>query len=244
MDRNLAALVIGNASYVHAEALKNPVNDAEDVSAKLASLGFSVTTLKDATNQQMEGALQKFDEALQASSFRSRTEVLEESRRKAILDGMLYEVFFDSEGQHRDQPKLERFDDLFELQNHPELASSFTFIQGCLAPFADQYFEIPGNGREVTLSVTTNTAESAVRTVRAIWWDSLNLLRGDEAAAENWFALRDRDYTYSELVAELSKETVLPIRQLRVELDFPYTNGKIVWPAELQVQKPSKAFSS
>jgi uncharacterized caspase-like protein len=68
MERNLAALVIGNSSYVYAEPLRNPTNDAEDVSAKLVSLGFSVATLTNATSQQMEAAVQQFDQALQNSS--------------------------------------------------------------------------------------------------------------------------------------------------------------------------------
>ncbi|MCH2094586.1 MAG: caspase family protein [Rhodobacteraceae bacterium] len=39
---NRTALVIGNASYQHAGALKNPVNDARAMAAKLSALGFNV----------------------------------------------------------------------------------------------------------------------------------------------------------------------------------------------------------
>lgn len=491
MERNLAALVIGNSSYVYTETLTNPTNDAEDVSAKLVSLGFSVTTLTNATSQQMEEALQQFDQALQTSSvglvffaghafqiygknylaavdtkiadelsvkytaldldfildvmkraaaptgfvildacrnnpfagrpravasnelapvyapkgtlvafstspgqtssdgagrngsyteallkhidtpnllietmfkrvrstlesitggrqtswehtsltgdfrfrpsvspvlhgyaswaiadnlapvsgttvgvviealktynwyeqnpaldglsaeqtqssstdelfvlgrniyqaacgnansamqfladFMDKTVLFAEAQRKAVLDGMLYEVFFDSEGQHRENPKLRRFDDLFKLQAHSDLASSFTFIQGCLAPFADRYLEIPGNGREVTLSVSTKIDGSGDRTISAIWWDSVNILRKDLEAEKRsrWFAPRDRNYKYGELVEYLSEETVLPLQQLRVELDFPYTSGmKIIWPAAFEVQKPHFATPS
>src|SRR5260370_42267139 len=68
MERNLTALVIGNSTYQHVEALKNPTNDAEDVSNKLSSLGFSATTLTNATTQQMEEGLLQFGEELKASS--------------------------------------------------------------------------------------------------------------------------------------------------------------------------------
>ena len=37
------ALVIGNAAYAHAPTLANPLNDAADIGATLARLGFSVT---------------------------------------------------------------------------------------------------------------------------------------------------------------------------------------------------------
>jgi TPR repeat protein len=53
------ALVIGNAAYQSAP-LRNPVNDASDMAAALRKLGFDVTLLKDATMQQMEGAVRDF----------------------------------------------------------------------------------------------------------------------------------------------------------------------------------------
>ena len=167
---------------------------------------------------------------------------------KAILDGMLYEVFFDSEGQHRDEPKLRRFDELFKLQANPALASSFAFIQGCLAPFADRYFEIPGSGREVNLSVRTIAdASTGNHSIAAIWWDSVNILRKDPTveAQSGWFAYSDRVLTYAELRDSLSEKTVLPLQQLRVEIDFPYTHGmKIIWPAAYELQKPSSPMPS
>ncbi len=51
------ALVIGNASYQNITPLKNPVNDARAVAGKLRSLGFSVTSLEDATGREMNRAI-------------------------------------------------------------------------------------------------------------------------------------------------------------------------------------------
>jgi len=53
------ALVIGNGAYKNAP-LKNPVNDARDMAAALKSLGFDVTMITDATQQQMENAVRDF----------------------------------------------------------------------------------------------------------------------------------------------------------------------------------------
>ena len=68
MERNLRALVIRNSAYHHVDPLKNPTNDAEDVSGKLSALGFSVSILTDATTPQMEEALIQFGQILQTSS--------------------------------------------------------------------------------------------------------------------------------------------------------------------------------
>ena len=54
------ALVIGNASYAHAPALANPLNDAADIGASLGRLGFSVTRLENAGYAALRRGLQEF----------------------------------------------------------------------------------------------------------------------------------------------------------------------------------------
>jgi uncharacterized caspase-like protein len=54
------ALVIGNANYVHAGALANPVNDARAVAAALADVGFDVTQGFDLGRGEMEDRIRAF----------------------------------------------------------------------------------------------------------------------------------------------------------------------------------------
>ncbi|AEF82332.1 caspase family protein [Leadbettera azotonutricia] len=58
------ALVIGNARYVDIESLGTPRNDAEDIAAALASLGFKVDLRLDAGIDEMEEAIYRFSAAL------------------------------------------------------------------------------------------------------------------------------------------------------------------------------------
>lgn len=53
------ALVIGNGNYT-SSPLKNPVNDAKDIEAKLKALGFDVTCLLDANQADMRRAIRAF----------------------------------------------------------------------------------------------------------------------------------------------------------------------------------------
>ncbi|ELS47004.1 GUN4 domain-containing protein [Microcystis sp. LEGE 00066] len=53
------ALVIGNANY-EVSKLGTPLNDATDMNAALKELGFEVILLKDATQQQMDEAIDRF----------------------------------------------------------------------------------------------------------------------------------------------------------------------------------------
>jgi hypothetical protein len=54
------ALVIGNGAYRNVAALANPANDANDFSASLQRLGFSVTKMSNASFDEMRRGLLAF----------------------------------------------------------------------------------------------------------------------------------------------------------------------------------------
>jgi len=56
----MAALVIGNGAYQGCGTLRNPVNDAEDMAAKLTSYGFHVLVATDACRVEMDRKLREF----------------------------------------------------------------------------------------------------------------------------------------------------------------------------------------
>jgi len=58
------ALVIGNGNYEVFGKLKNPLNDAADISAVLRELGFQVTSLQDTTLRDMKEAIKRFAQSL------------------------------------------------------------------------------------------------------------------------------------------------------------------------------------
>ena len=61
------ALVIGNAIYEHAPRLANPLNDAQDVGAALARLGFAVTRLENVNYAELRRGLLAFTRAASAA---------------------------------------------------------------------------------------------------------------------------------------------------------------------------------
>ena len=58
------ALVVGNAHYVHANVLRNPDNDAEDVGELLKKLGFDVVVATDLDQQAFAQAIDDFGRRL------------------------------------------------------------------------------------------------------------------------------------------------------------------------------------
>ena len=57
------ALVIGNSKYIH-RPLKNPINDADDISRALKLSNFDVIDLRDATLPQIRAAVRQFGDKL------------------------------------------------------------------------------------------------------------------------------------------------------------------------------------
>ena len=62
-QKSRTALVIGNGSYESAQ-LRNPVNDARDITDALRSLGFTVIYKQNAKRRDMEKAIRTFGKKL------------------------------------------------------------------------------------------------------------------------------------------------------------------------------------
>ena len=64
-SQNRFALVIGNSNYKVAP-LKNPENDARDISKSLSKLGFKVDLLENAAQRDMKKAIDSFGERIKS----------------------------------------------------------------------------------------------------------------------------------------------------------------------------------
>jgi uncharacterized caspase-like protein len=60
------ALVIGNGAYTNAPPLRNPPNDARDITATLGALGFDVTSGINANQREMKRLIREFGQKLRA----------------------------------------------------------------------------------------------------------------------------------------------------------------------------------
>ena len=64
---NRKALVIGNANYVDQTPLKNPINDAKAVAAKLEKIGFEVTYEENLKVREFGRTLSNFEREVASS---------------------------------------------------------------------------------------------------------------------------------------------------------------------------------
>ena len=154
-------------------------------------------------------------------NFVARTAEYEEGNRKAILDGMLFEIFFDAAGDLRKKIKGDFFDTVFELQRIPAFKPSFDFIADALISAGAGYQVIPGKGQDLAVTVSTTKKKHRPR-VDAIYIGGVNVLQSSEDA---WDTDEGEPLYYavppSELAERLSKELAVPARNLKLSFVPP-----------------------
>ena len=154
---------------------------------------------------------------------------------RSILDGMLFEVFFNSKGELRKGFKVSRFNDLFELRNIPEFAPSFEFVAEVLLTHQNRFYVIPGKQRSVSVDVVAEQSESGESLVTGVFFEGINVLRKTGSnVVENLGAYPVR---YEKLVQTISNEMVIPLAQLTVNVNFDPKSTKILFPYGSTLEK-------
>lgn len=146
----------------------------------------------------------------------SETSGFDKTNRKALLDGMLFEIFFNAKGELRNEIKSSLFNELFELERHAEVKDSFDFISETLTAARGDFYAVPGRNQEIAVTVVTKVATDGYR-VDAVFVDGADVLRPE--ADESDVAEGEPFYhgTNAEILAKrLAVEMVVPARCLKV----------------------------
>lgn len=153
--------------------------------------------------------------------FAARTGEYEAAKRKALLDGMLFEVFFDADGTLRPKIKGAFFDEAFELQRVPAFKASFDFIANALVAANADFHVVPGTGHDLPVTVSTAKKKTGPL-VDGIYIDGANVLRASDDA---WDTDEGKPVYYAipraELVKRLSGDLAVPSRNLKVSFAPP-----------------------
>jgi hypothetical protein len=180
------------------------------------------------------------------TNFMSVTSGYDRAKRKAILDGMLFEVFFDAKGELREKIKSGYFNELFELERYAEVKDSFDFISEALTAARGDFYALPGKNRELAVTVATKKIEGVATAnkyyipfsaapleryrVEGVFLGGTNVLRAQD---DEWDVAEDeRLYTRTDPAAlnkQLSEELVVPSRCLKVT----YTPPEAGRPSEI-----------
>ncbi|MEE4697092.1 caspase family protein [Pseudomonas alliivorans] len=166
------------------------------------------------------------------TDFAEKTTGVSDEKRKPLLDGMLFEVFFDNRGMLRQDFKDRWFSELFSLQQYESNIPSFDFIAECLLPYAYNFHALPGKNAEVAVDVVLEPRDNPqCPHVARICIASGNVLRpvNDDDEDENEEPQRFIKYSIHDFEERISTELLIPHHLL----SFTYSG----------VKKPSKMHS-
>ena len=170
--------------------------------------------------------------------FAQASDGVDPTRRKALLDGILFEIFFGSDGRLRSTPKLGLFDKVFELAKIEELRPSFEFLADALIDTGKRFHAFPDLDNDVAVDVMTRTDEGkSAPAVTAVMIAGRNVLHPDEptyVADESSYYAALSEEEFSE---RLSAEGAIPRSRLVITYpDLGERPGELRFPLGYTVQ--------
>lgn len=157
-----------------------------------------------------------------------------------ILNGILYEIYFDSQGRRRTKYKTEGLEDVFSLDGDAYFSASFNFIRQALKPYMKQLFYIPGMPRKIVIDVTTEIVEEDKLAMAGVFYEGENILYDEEG--KSYYNPHEyrflRTYTVQQINAMLCKGLVIPKSRLTINyIDKLDQDDALLGPYELNLQK-------
>lgn len=163
---------------------------------------------------------------------------MSQAKRKALLDGILFEIFFDSQGELRKQKKANFFSEAFDLEQYPEFKDSFEFIAGTLVNQAHQMFAVPGKGQTVTADVQLGDKN----VIEGVYVAGKNYLSDvdDPCDSDDDRSLFCRKLPCSKFEDELAQQMLVPRRLLNVVYSKTVETTDVVrLPYDVEVGRPA-----
>ena len=144
-----------------------------------------------------------------------------------LLNGILYEIYFDSSDRFREKKKSGKISDVFALEGNERFKASFEFIQQALLPYDKQLFYIPGTGVTVPLDVALTPYGESYYWVTRIVYDSQDILYAFDgitlAADQN--PKFPSMYSVESFKSELATNMCVPHNSLIVTYSIPPPDG-------------------
>lgn len=177
------------------------------------------------------------DAILLIRGFDVRTRTWNLAKARAILDGILFEVFFDSKGEPRRNFKADHIDDIFALRSVARLAPSFDFITKCLAEAGRKMLVPPNKEAELGVTITFQKDDDGSFKIDGIHSNGHNILSVDDSSSRWGDGIAYRRTTSERFKQRLGATLGVPTQQLKVTFNPPPPNkDKIFEPADWSIQ--------
>ena len=170
-------------------------------------------------------------------NFNEKINGMSEEKAVNLLEGMLFEIFFDSKGNIRRSFKISKFNLTFELQKISNLTPAFGFISECLVPFLNRFYVLPGKATDaISVELETQENENSENEILGVYFEGNNILRKVEKPTRGLLGKKSlyKNIWYNDFVDMLSEEMVIPKNKIdvtsKIVLDddtkilFPYNH--------------------
>ncbi|GFE59539.1 caspase family protein [Geobacter sp. AOG2] len=158
-----------------------------------------------------------------------------------VVNGMLFEVYFDSNGNFRSQAKYGMFNELMRLEDVPEYRDSFSFIHGKLLDYMHLVFYMPGLKRDVVVNICTTQNEDNETVLKSVSWEDHNIFSIGEAYSSSKLTKRMlyQELTCAQFILKLAEKMATPICRLITKF-YPDLSDEVTIhaPYDFTVRKP------
>lgn len=166
---------------------------------------------------------------------------LPKDRAVDVLNGMFFEVYFNSKGEFRGPNiKTKKLQQLLKIQDVDKFSPSIAFIRKALEPYKDEVPFMPSQSPEVVvLSLTVKKGDPP--TVSSLKANDTNLLSADQHPEGKLWRLSYQSFTLKELGRMLCEEWGLPDTQLSIEPPAGFDlNSELRLPDETCIRWPQR----
>jgi hypothetical protein len=160
-----------------------------------------------------------------------------------ILNGMLYEIYFDSSDRFREDKKVGHIAEVFALEGDERFHLSFQFIQQSLRPYSKQLFYVPGSERRVVIDVVVALNKEKKFEVRRIIYDTQEVFYANDGVTlviNFGFTSYMQELSATEFEIKVASLMVVP--RNRLDIIFSDSRAKddgLLFPYNSKIQRLS-----
>lgn len=157
-----------------------------------------------------------------------------------VLNGMLFEIYFNSSGRLRMSKKTQRMEEVLALEDDVSFARSFEFIRQALLPHQKELFYLPGICRVVAIDVILSPVQSDGLAVKGIMIEGQDTFYTSDGhtpiSGANDTALRFR--SVGQFESELLEVMAIPDRRRQLTYTPALPEGcRLLLPYEYKIQR-------
>ncbi len=135
-----------------------------------------------------------------------------------MVNGMLYEIYFGSDGKFRNRMKGDRLEDVYYIEEDPQFEPSFRFCREALQPYQELMFYVLLDLRDVVFDAVIEPESERCHRLKTLLFGGDNVLfaRDGETLPADTHEWAQSSFKVGQFEDKLTANLAIPRRRLRV----------------------------